>query len=198
MQMKDNIKARLKDKFSGVNLSQKRIDAIADRLAAKVTDEAGIDEALDAMNEYYPFADMARDDDRLRTLEANQKKQEPTKPTDPPKPDDTPEWAKALLAKVENLEKSKQVETFHQKALAKLNEKQIPESFTRLALKNLNVNSDEELESFLGEIETNYTEFRQSTNDNRFENSDTPITSSAKPDKVKADIKAWAESQKNS
>ncbi len=113
MSLKDKIKARLKAKYSGVNLSTKRLDAIADRLSKKLTEESEdseIDTVLDEANEVYPFADIAKDDDKIRTLEAKAKDQ---KPADPPKPDedskpapsggdltssnDVPEWAKALI-----------------------------------------------------------------------------------------------------
>jgi hypothetical protein len=76
--MLDVFKARLKakTKAAGVNLSQKRIDAFADRLHKKnpaITEEADHDTAIDELDEVVSFKDIAKDDDRLRTLEAKSK-----------------------------------------------------------------------------------------------------------------------------
>lgn len=60
------IKARLKVLYPGVNLSNKRIEAIALKIDAKVTEEDEIDDALSTYDEYNPFAEMAKDDDRER------------------------------------------------------------------------------------------------------------------------------------
>lgn len=66
--MKDKIIARYKAKFPDVNLSQKRLDEIADRLAPKITDESEIDAKLDEMNEWNPFTDIQKTDDKIRDL----------------------------------------------------------------------------------------------------------------------------------
>jgi len=82
------IKERLKIKYPKANLSTKRLDAIADKLATKPADDAddaAIDLVLEDFNGIMSFEDIAKEDDRVRTLEANQKK-----PTDPPTPPNPP------------------------------------------------------------------------------------------------------------
>ena len=117
------IKARLKALFPKANLSTKRIDALAAKLApmpADDADDAAVDVILNQANDFNSFEDIAKEDDRVRTLEAKAKEITPpaTPPTTPqgapptippttPPTDDTPEWAKALLLKVEGLEKRK-------------------------------------------------------------------------------------------
>lgn len=199
--MKEKIKERLRAKFAGVNLSQKRIDEISTRLEGKITEESEIDGALDTANEYYPFADIAKEDDRVRTLEALSKKT----PQDPPqKPEETedkntPEWAKSLVSTVTDLkakldvyEQKENKQTSIQKAIAKLKEKNIPDSFSKIAIKNLNANSDEEIESFVSEIESSFTEFQQSQNIEKVNGSEKPFASGKSPDTVKKDIEEWA------
>ena len=59
MSLKSQILIRFKTKFPAVNLSNTRLNAIADKLDAKITDENQIDERLDAINEITPFDEMA-------------------------------------------------------------------------------------------------------------------------------------------
>ena len=66
------IKDRLKAKFPKANLSTQRLDAIADRLSNLPADDAdnvAIDLVLDNANALMPFEDIAKGDDRVRTLE---------------------------------------------------------------------------------------------------------------------------------
>lgn len=83
--MLDTFKARLKakTKAAGVNLSQKRIDAYADRLHKKnpdVKEEAEHDTLIDALDELVSFADTAKQDDQFRTNEAKIKELTAKKP----------------------------------------------------------------------------------------------------------------------
>jgi hypothetical protein len=69
MSLKIKIAARLKAKAAGVNLSQKRIDAIVARAEKGLTeesDDAAIDANLDTINELTPFKEIAALDDHDR------------------------------------------------------------------------------------------------------------------------------------
>lgn len=93
--MIDTFKARLKakTKAAGVNLSQKRIDAFADRLHKKnpdVKEEKEHDDLIDALDELVVFADVAKEDDQIRTKDAQIKKLSEKKP-DSKKPEDSDE-----------------------------------------------------------------------------------------------------------
>jgi len=115
---KDKILAAFKLKYPGVNLSKTRLAAIATKIETKVIDdETKIDAALAAMDDAYAFTDIAKDDDRIRTLEAKIKtpKKEDETPAEKlareqaealakaPVDDDTPAWAKALIKQSETL-----------------------------------------------------------------------------------------------
>lgn len=181
MSLKAKIKARLKAKFSGVNLSTKRIDAIADKLKLEEdAEDDAIDERLDELNEIFSFAEMAKNDDRLRTLEAKQKppkkeddNDEPDSPADPKKPTDPemPAWAKALVdsnkalaEKLERLESGKTADTRKQTLEGKL--KDVDPKFKSTALKafgRMKFESDEDFETYLSEIEEDAKEFALQT-----------------------------------
>lgn len=73
------IKARLKALFPKANLSQKRLDAYAAKLAPKPADdadEATVDALINDYNEVIDFEAVAKEDDKTRTLEADKKKAE--------------------------------------------------------------------------------------------------------------------------
>jgi len=132
--MKEKIIARLRALFPGVNFSKIRMDAIADKLILKITEETEIDEKLQDLNEVIPFADIAKHDDNVRAKEAKDKKDkadkeaekkseqepEPTPPSPAPTPADDLKKIVAdavaaavtpLLQKVTSLESGKIADT---------------------------------------------------------------------------------------
>jgi len=178
MNKKQKIAGRLKALFPKANLSQKRIDAIADKLETKISDDAEettIDEVINQANEFMDFEAIAKEDDRIRTLEANQKKVgegegEPNPPVMPPIPptapsDETPEWAKALLQKVESIEKGEIIKSKSQ-AISDLFSKSeilktLPENQKQAWIKRVNLDS-EDLNTEVSNLEKEFEELRQS------------------------------------
>ena len=69
MSLIKEIKEQLKAKSVGVNLSNKRQDAIAAFIDAKISTVEEIEAALNTYAEYRPFADIAKEDDRERLAE---------------------------------------------------------------------------------------------------------------------------------
>ncbi|MBP1222655.1 hypothetical protein [Flavobacterium sp. 1355] len=180
----EQIKARLKIKYPKANFSQKRIDAIAAKLAPKPVDGAdddAIDAVLEAANDFMSFEDIARQDDRVRTLEANQKpKADPPapNPNDPPAPakieveDDTPKWAKAILesnqkmaGELESFKKGKVIED-KKSTVAQLIEgseilKGLKPEIKKKWMERVNVESETSFEDQIKELETEYSELVQ-------------------------------------
>lgn len=160
------IKERLKTKYTGVNLSNVRIDAIAAKLEPKVTEEAQIDEQLDVLNDVLPFAEIAKQDDRVRTLEAQVKKpaeqqQEEKKPEDDKtngndqskKPEDEmPLWARKLDEKIDKLYAEKTVQTIESKMFEK--GKGLPEKLLRKYMPK----TIEEVDNAIAECKADYEE----------------------------------------
>lgn len=175
----EKIKARLKVLFPKANLSQKRIDEISAKLAPKPADDAddaAVDVFINDANELMGFDAMAKEDDRVRTLEANQKK-----PTDPvpepdpkpiPAPDDAPEWAKAmaetnrkLLEKVEALESGKITETKRQTASQAIEASEVFKALTPEGrskwVDRIKLDSEVPFEDQVKEFETEFTDIKQ-------------------------------------
>jgi len=109
MSLKIKIAARLKAKAAGVNLSQKRIDAIVLKAEKGLTDESddtAIDANLDAINDLTPFTEIASLDDHQRAKDkkiaddkeaARLKAIEEGKTPEVELPGDAPEWMKAFM-----------------------------------------------------------------------------------------------------
>lgn len=116
MSLKIKIAARLKAKAAGVNLSQKRIDAIVARAEKGLTDESddtAIDANLTAIDELTPFKEIAALDDHERARSAKEKADREAarlkaieegktpEPDDDPNESSTDKLLKALMAKLD-------------------------------------------------------------------------------------------------
>lgn len=179
--MLDTFKARLKAKAKalGVNLSTKRMDAIADRLHKKhpeLTEEADHDKEIDDFHELQPLDELAKTDDRVRDLETKVKKvpaakkdpvddddddddpdDDKKKKTGKKKDDETPAWVKKLQADLEALKGDKTRTSMQTKLAEKLKGK-VPEKFyAKRALPD----SEEELEDFIAEVENDWNDLKQ-------------------------------------
>lgn len=185
--MLDTFKARLKAKAKalGVNLSTKRIDAIADRLHKRnpdLTDDAEHDTRIDELHELQPLDEIAKADDRIRDLEAKAKgpapkKKEPELAEDEdddeagdddtkagkakgkkkPSDEPPPAWAKALMQTVETLAKDKTHSSIQSKISARLKDK-VPEKFYN---KRALPDSEDDLDAFIEDIENDWTDLQQ-------------------------------------
>jgi len=167
--MKDKILAAIKAKFPKVNLSKTRLNAIAAKIETKVIDdETKIDAAIDEYNDFNPLSEIAKTDDKIRNLEAKKDTSAPAKKDEPATedvelPDDTPAWAKALIAsqkatadKLAALEGDKAKGTVRAEADKLL--KDIPASYWG---KRALPEKVEDLEAFVEEVKTDYTTFAQ-------------------------------------
>lgn len=183
------VKARLKVLFPKANLSQKRIDEISAKLAKKPADDAD-DTAIDAVitdaNELLDFEAIAKEDDRIRNLEAKVKQPttEPNPPTTEPNPSqdsETTTLLKTLLGKVEALEKGEVAKSKHSSIAAAFEKSEI--------LKNLKPNikeswlkriaitddlTDDQIAEQITAFETEYQELTQSAADNQQYSGPTP------------------------
>jgi hypothetical protein len=164
--MKQKYIAAITAKFAGINVRKDRKAAIADWCIAKYgDDESKIDEALEAYNELMPVKDLASADDafenKIKAQVPKPKSQDDPKdppqdpPADPPK-DDTPEWAKRLMEEVSQLRGEKVKNEIRNKISGQL--KDVPEKFwSKRALPE----KDEDIETFVTEVNTDFTEFHQ-------------------------------------
>ncbi len=170
--MLQTFKARLKAKYSGVNLSNERITAIADRLHKKfpeLTEDADHDAKLDELNDLAPFDESAKQDDKLRTLEAKTRGQKTPEEIAAEVEaarkaaegnDGMPEWfktyQKSVDDKLDGILKEKSVNSIRQQATEKL--KDVPAKFWN---KRALPEKDEDIETFITEVQNDYKEFHQ-------------------------------------
>lgn len=187
---KDKFKERFKAKFPKVNLTATRLDSILDKLDAKTDNEDDIDSQLDALNELMPFADIAKQDDRIRDLEAKTKT--------PKKPEATPEnkddesgdenpLVKSLMEKLNGIEQQLSAingEKITGSRKEKLSEKlkDAPESYKNKILKDfgrMKFESDEEFEEYLTESENDLAAFVQEQSNSGL-GKDRPFANSSK------------------
>ena len=178
------IKARLKVLFPKANLSIKRLDALAAKLAPMPVDDAddlAVDAILNQANDFNSFEEIAREDDRIRTLEAKANPSpNPTPapaPTPAPTPDETPAWAKALIdsnqkmtADLEAIKSGNVLETKKQTA-SQLFEKSdvlkgLKEELKPRWINRIDVNSETSIEDQIKELESEYSELVQVSADN--------------------------------
>ena len=177
---------RLKALFPKANLSLKRLDALADKLASKPADDAdetAIDAVINDFNSVLSIDEIAREDDRVRTLEQKANPTPPTPPTPPAPPTndqgnpDVPTWAKAILdsnaslkEELEAIKTGRTIETKKATAsdlFAKSEVlKNIPESIKTNWVNRIDVNSETPFEDQIKGLETEYNELFQASADN--------------------------------
>ena len=175
------IKDRLKKLFPKANLSTKRIDEISARLAKKPADDAdddAIDQVINDANDFMSFEDIAKNDDRIRNLEAKAKKVTESKNEtqdeednednvdEVPTGDEVPKWAKVLITsnkklqeklqtlETENTQKSKtqQAESLMSKS------KVLPENLQKKWVTRIDLESDIPFEDQIKDLETEFTD----------------------------------------
>lgn len=186
------IKARLKVLYPGVNLSNKRIEAIAAKIDAKVTEEDEIDDALSTYDEYNPFAEMAKDDDRerLRLKKESESAKTPeqlgaekeAQGNDPVVDPEMPAWAKALVTSTQALAKG--LESIQGEKVTSTRKQQYEkvlegtsDTFKVKALKDfgkMKFETDDEFTEFLTDAETDAADFIQEASNNGLTNQ-TPV-----------------------
>lgn len=212
--MKEKIKTAIKAKFPALNLRAKRLEELTAKIEAKVKDEGEIDATIDAFNEFFPFSDIAKMDDKiadqenkLKKLAANPPTKEKTedddegssddgssssKKKDKEKSDDAPAWAKgltegfkALSEKVGKLETEKVTASIQTQAKEKL--KDVPEVFWAKRTLPTKV---EDLEAFVTDVTTDYGVFEKAQTENGLSAVPKPKTGTGTPQNVpKADEK---------
>lgn len=180
---KSKVITRLKALFPKANLSQKRLDALADKLASKPADgadDAAIDVVINDFNDILSIEEIAREDDRVRTLENKQKDPTPPTPPNPPTPpsppkgDEVPAYVKALMDKLDGvtselevIKTGKIIETKKQNAseLFAKSEilKKIPEAVRPNWINRIDVNSETSFEDQIQALEKEYSTLVQET-----------------------------------
>lgn len=143
---KSKVIARIKALHPNTNLSNARLNELSDRLIKKLTDDAddaAIDSVINDANDYNPFSEIARSDDKIRDLESKLK---PKPPVDDPKPDPIPddispsmkayldkqnELIEKLNGKLEGFEKGQQTKSITERFNSDERIKDVPDIMRR-------------------------------------------------------------------
>ena len=165
--MREKILAQLKAKFSGV--SQKALGLIADKLAKKVTEESGIEQAITDFDNAISIVEFANDLQREGDTRVGDAKKEweknnpktsaanPPKQEDPPKNDEVPAWAKALTDQIATLTRERNQGTIAGKAKDLL--KDVPAEFWN---GRTLPEKEEDLQTFVETVTKDYNALTQS------------------------------------
>lgn len=190
MSLKSKIISKLKAKATtlGVNLSNVRINGIADKLDGLITNEDDIDGEIDKLDQVFGFKELAALDDAKRNADkkaaeeededkdSEKKDLDPNK-NDPEKKDEAPAWFKqhvenqnkvieTLTTTVANLQKGNTIQTRRQQLEAKL--KDAPEKFKQRTLRDfdrLKIDSDDDFINYLADIEQDVADEIQAQSD---------------------------------
>lgn len=182
--MKEKILPALKNKFKNLGFSDRAFEGVADYLAATVTEEDQIDNAIggvEGLLKSFQGDIDRRVNEAVAKAKAEKKSTEDQKKVDdqnePPKhegSEEVPGWAKTLLEtnkklaeKVNSLEAGKVNESRKQVLERKL--EGVPDKIRGRILKDfgrMNFDSDESFQDYLNETETDITELKQDFSNN--------------------------------
>lgn len=208
--MREKILAQLVIKFPGV--SKQFLGLTADKIAKKVTEESGIDQAITDYDNAVSISELATDfqkhgDSRVGEAQKLWEKKNPPKApkTDDPKEDDDtppadkmPAWAKGLMESVTALTREKAQTTVKQKATELL--KEVPAEFWNgRAIPD----KEDDLQTFVESVTTDYGTFKQGLIDKGLMQQTPPGGGAGADGVVKTDAKAtdavikdWADKSK--
>ena len=168
--MKEKILAELKNKFKNLGFGEKAFDGVADYLSQTVTEEAQIETAIGGVESLLKV--FQGDIDARVTAAVKKVKDElkpqppappappvpPVPPAPPNPPAEVPEWAKAMISKLETLERKETQAELSQRLNAKLKGK-VPEAYLRG--RQIKIDTEADIDTLATTIEQDYTAFKQ-------------------------------------
>ncbi len=206
MDIKKAIRALLQSDFGGVQLSAARVDELAKRLDGKVENEDQVKEKLSVFNDLLPFSDIAKEDDRQRSLNSELEKLKKGAGKSEEKveggageggssgagTEDVPAWAKAIIEgnkavteKLAALEGQKVVND--RKSLIQAKLKDADEAYSAKVVRDfgrMSFADDAAFEEYLADVEADYASHVQATAESKLGN-DAPFAGLDKGGRVK-------------
>ena len=195
---------KLKTKYSKLGLGEGILGAQADYLLTLSPTEENVDSLVDGMEASLKAYQSVLDKTRAEAKKQENKTETEEKPdqnkgkAEDKKDNDIPAWAQALIEsnkavseKLTAIEAEKQQLTLKDKAIAKLKELGVKESFYKLHVSSKNFQSDDEIDSFAQTIKEAEDAFVQNLNIKSLEGVTPPIFGEVKTeDEVSPDVKA--------
>lgn len=189
----ERAQGRLKALFPKANLSAARLSEYSGKMAPKIKDDATdeeVDEFIKDFNDVINFEQIARTDDKIRTLEANPPKKEEVKKEEVKTDPDEPAWFKAYReandAKIQAIEQAKTKETITSKFANDERVKNIP----AIIRKGFMPTSDEDYETNVEALVAEYAPYAEKLKLAGFTGEDSPASSTGGADAKKGVVKA--------
>lgn len=164
--VKEKITAALKTKYKAFGFGEKTLEQVAEYLGQTVTDDNGIEPAVNGaeliLKAFQSDIDKRVTDAVVKAKAELPKPPEPPKPPTPPEPpklDDVPAWAKGILDRLDTYERREKQAAITAKAKSALKEKGVPEWY--LKGRNLSVETEEQIETFVSQVEADFTAAKQ-------------------------------------
>ena len=172
--MYEKILSALRTKYANLGLSNEILEGVAKQLAGFVKEETEIETAVNGaeatLKTIQSFGDKraTAEAERVRKeLKPEEKKEEKKEEV---KPEDVPAWAKGLLESVSTLKTSvesfnseRQSQTLAQKLSGILTEKNVPESFSKMALVGRQFKDEAEVTALADLVTSQFEVFKQDT-----------------------------------
>lgn len=188
---KENILAKLKNKYGNLGLSDEIMGAQSDFLLSLTPTE----ETIEAM--------IGGIEPTLKTFQSNldklrNRKPDPVPPTPPTPPtppaDDMPAWAKELLTKVDAVQNQQTSKQKSENLIAKLKAENVPEKFYNRFLNTVDYSTDYDEGAIVESFKADYNDFKQTFANDGASGITDPIIApqDQKANAVKSDIERLA------
>lgn len=159
--MKEKIFDQLKTKYAQFGFSEKALTGVAEYLAATVTEEQGVEPAVNGaetlLKAFQGDIDR-RVTEAVNKVKSERKQENPEPPKEQPKDDEIPAWAKSLADRMESFERKTSQERLQQQLFARLADR-VPDAY--LKGRAINITKEDEIDQLASRIEGEFTALKQ-------------------------------------
>ena len=179
--MKVKILQAIKNKYSNLGLSDATLEGVANQLAIFVTEDAGVEAAVNGaepmLKSIQSFADSRSASSKSEAERLKKELEDAKKPATPPATPPTgaeemPAWAKAFTDKIGNLENvisglnaERNSQSLSEKLNGLLTEKKVPAEFSSVALMGRSFKDETEVNTLAEAIVGQFETFKQKSTD---------------------------------
>lgn len=160
--MKEKLFAALKTKYSNLGFSDKALDGVADYFSQTITEEQGIEPAVNGaellLKAFQGDIDKRVGDAILKVKSEQKKPEPPTTEKNQEHKEEVPTWAKGLFDKLEAYERKEAQSRMVDQVKSRLADK-VPESFYRG--RPLIVETESDIDKLVTEIQSDFTAVKQ-------------------------------------
>lgn len=157
---KENILAKLKNKYGNLGLSDELMGSQSDFILALNPTEENIDSMVDSLET--TLKSFQSNLDKARAAAAKPKPAEQPKPDVKPTQEEMPTWAQQLLSTVQSLQSQQSARSKTDSLVQKLEAEKIPSNFYGRFLKTLDFENDYDETATVESFKNDFNDFKQS------------------------------------